>query len=185
MTTAVRRFPRTIALLSATFASRSPQDAETTTSRPRATSQGPPSSGAGRDQDLPARPHHSAQGGDGQAAEPARRTTTRWPRPSTSTTRGCCARSAREVARFVKGAQADYKAANPAYEEMEGVVAGVPELADFDVIIDAGADKSDPENAVPFSIKTPAARPTSSPGTSCSSPRPARTAPSPASPPRV
>ena len=41
-------------------------------------------------------------------------------------------------------------AANPAYEEMEGVVAGVPELADFDVIIDAGADGSDPENAVPF-----------------------------------
>src|SRR5678816_383372 len=44
--------------------------------------------------------------------------------------------------------------ANPAYEEMEGVVAGVPELADYDVIIDAGGDASDPENAVPFNIKT-------------------------------
>ncbi len=37
---------------------------------------------------------------------------------------------------------------------MEGVVAGVPSLADYDVIIDAGADGSDPENAVPFDIKT-------------------------------
>ena len=45
--------------------------------------------------------------------------------------------------------------ANPAYEEMEGVVAGVPSLADYDVIIDAGGDASDPENAVPFSLKTP------------------------------
>ena len=37
---------------------------------------------------------------------------------------------------------------------MEGVVAGVPELADYDVIIDAGSDGSDPESAVPFSFKT-------------------------------
>ena len=29
--------------------------------------------------------------------------------------------------------------ANPDYEEMEGVVAGVPSLADYDVIIDAGS----------------------------------------------
>ena len=35
---------------------------------------------------------------------------------------------------------------------MEGVVAGVPSLADYDVIIDAGGDASDPENAVPFSV---------------------------------
>ena len=34
------------------------------------------------------------------------------------------------------------------------MVAGVPTLADYDVIIDAGGDASDPENAVPFSIKT-------------------------------
>jgi hypothetical protein len=30
----------------------------------------------------------------------------------------------------------------------------VPTLADYDVIIDAGGDASDPESAVPFSIKT-------------------------------
>ena len=33
-----------------------------------------------------------------------------------------------------------FAAANPAYEEMEGIVAGVPRLAQYDVDIDAGAD---------------------------------------------
>ena len=47
---------------------------------------------------------------------------------------------------------------------MEGVVAGVPSLADYDVIIDAGGDASDPENAVPFSIKTPDGRTFKQPG---------------------
>lgn len=60
--------------------------------------------------------------------------------------------------------QNDLRAANPDYEEMEGVVAGVPELADFDVIIDAGGDASDPENAVPFSITTRAGREFRQPG---------------------
>jgi hypothetical protein len=69
-----------------------------------------------------------------------------------------------EVAGMVEQMQATFREANPAYEEMEGVVAGVPELADFDVIIDAGGDKSDPENAVPFSIKTPAGRTFEQPG---------------------
>jgi hypothetical protein len=69
-----------------------------------------------------------------------------------------------EVAAMVKRMQATYIDANPAYEEMEGVVAGVPSLADYDVIIDAGGDKSDPENAVPFSVKTPAGRTFEQPG---------------------
>ena len=56
-----------------------------------------------------------------------------------------------DVRALVEEAQATFAAANPAYEEMEGVVAGVPSLADYDVIIDAGADGSDPENAVPVS----------------------------------
>ena len=59
-----------------------------------------------------------------------------------------------EVAQLLADAKKTYVDANPAYEEMEGVVAGVPELADYDVIIDAGSDASDPESAVPFSIKT-------------------------------
>jgi hypothetical protein len=59
-----------------------------------------------------------------------------------------------QVEALLADAKETFKEANPAYEEMEGVVAGVPELADYDVIIDAGSDASDPESAVPFSIKT-------------------------------
>jgi hypothetical protein len=69
-----------------------------------------------------------------------------------------------EVASMVARMQDTYIDANPAYEEMEGIVAGVPSLADYDVIIDAGGDKSDPENAVPFSVKTPAGRTFEQPG---------------------
>ena len=69
-----------------------------------------------------------------------------------------------EVRRIVREAQRRFGRANPAYEEMEGVVAGVPELADFDVSIDAGGDASDPENAVPFTLKTPAGRTFEQPG---------------------
>src|SRR5687767_10771643 len=69
-----------------------------------------------------------------------------------------------EVAGLIEKMQGTFQEANPAYEEMEGVVAGVPSLADFDVIIDAGADKSDPENAVPFSLKTPAGKTYEQPG---------------------
>jgi len=69
-----------------------------------------------------------------------------------------------EVKRLVERLQHDFHEANPAYEEMEGVVAGVPELADYDVIIDAGGDAGDPENAVPFSIETPAGKTFEQPG---------------------
>jgi hypothetical protein len=69
-----------------------------------------------------------------------------------------------EVASFVERAQEGFRAANPSYEEMEGVVAGVPELADYDVIIDAGGDASDPENAVPFDVETPDGRTFEQPG---------------------
>ena len=44
------------------------------------------------------------------------------------------------------------------------MVAGVPSLADYDVIIDAGGDASDPETAVPFSIKTEDGRTFKQPG---------------------
>jgi Imelysin len=69
-----------------------------------------------------------------------------------------------EVQRLVRQAQTGFAKANPAYEEMEGVVAGVPSLAEYDVIIDAGGDASDPENAVPFDVKTPAGRTFKQPG---------------------
>jgi hypothetical protein len=60
--------------------------------------------------------------------------------------------------------QATWQAANPQYEEMEGVVAGVPELAEFDTIIDAGSDASDPESAVPFDVELPGGKVLKQPG---------------------
>jgi imelysin len=69
-----------------------------------------------------------------------------------------------EARRLVRHGQEDFVKANPAYEEMEGVVAGVPSLADYDVIIDAGGDASDPQNAVPFDLETPAGRTYKQPG---------------------
>ena len=59
------------------------------------------------------------------------------------------------VERILGDAKAAYVEANPSYEEMEGIVAGVPRLAQYDVDIDAGADASDPENAVSFSLELP------------------------------
>ena len=58
-----------------------------------------------------------------------------------------------EVRRVLRTGQEAYRQANPAYEEMEGIVAGVPRLAQYDVDIDAGSDGSDPENAVSFSLE--------------------------------
>jgi len=69
-----------------------------------------------------------------------------------------------DVQDSLKKLQEDHIRANPDYEQMEGVVAGVPSLADYDVIIDAGADGSDPENAVPFDIKTPGGKTFKQPG---------------------
>ncbi|HWV84922.1 MAG TPA: hypothetical protein VNZ62_05695 [Capillimicrobium sp.] len=69
-----------------------------------------------------------------------------------------------QVTQLIDRMQRTFRSANPAYEEMEGVVAGVPALADYDVQIDAGADGSDPENAVAFTIETPAGRTFEQPG---------------------
>ena len=60
-----------------------------------------------------------------------------------------------EVAAILEESKAAYGDANPAYEEMEGIVAGVSSLADYDVIIDAGSSGEDPESAVPFDLKLP------------------------------
>jgi len=69
-----------------------------------------------------------------------------------------------EARDLIERMQATFQKANPAYEQMEGVVAGVPALADYDVQIDAGADGSDPENAVSFSIETPGGKTFKQPG---------------------
>jgi hypothetical protein len=45
---------------------------------------------------------------------------------------------------------------NPYYERVEGVVAGTPSLAIYDVILDAGSSaKEDPASAVPFDLRLP------------------------------
>jgi hypothetical protein len=60
-----------------------------------------------------------------------------------------------EVAQLLDQSKQAFRKANPAYEEMEGIVAGVPRLAQYDVDIDAGSDASDPESAVSFSLELP------------------------------
>jgi hypothetical protein len=57
-----------------------------------------------------------------------------------------------EVDELLGEAKDVFVTANPAYEEMEGIVAGVPRLSHYDVDIDAGSDASDPESAVSFSL---------------------------------
>ena len=47
---------------------------------------------------------------------------------------------------------------------MEGIVAGVPRLAHYDVDIDAGSDASTPEDAVSFSLTTPQGETLKQPG---------------------
>ena len=57
------------------------------------------------------------------------------------------------VVETLAAARAAWIAASPGYEKIEGIVAGTPALADFDVILDAGASGADdPENAVPFDL---------------------------------
>jgi Imelysin len=69
-----------------------------------------------------------------------------------------------EVNGILEDAKATYVRANPAYEEMEGIVAGVASLADYDVIIDAGSSGEDPESAVPFDLKLPNGKTLKQPG---------------------
>lgn len=59
----------------------------------------------------------------------------------------------------------DWIAGNPLYERMEGIVAGTPSLASYDVIIDAGASgREDPANAVPFDLELSDGRVVRQPG---------------------
>jgi hypothetical protein len=69
-----------------------------------------------------------------------------------------------EVAEILGESKEAFVAANPAYEQMEGIVAGVPRLAQYDVDIDAGSDASTPEDAVSFSLTTPSGKQLEQPG---------------------
>ena len=69
-----------------------------------------------------------------------------------------------DVARILGDSKQVFVVANPAYEQMEGIVAGVPRLAHYDVDIDAGSDASTPEDAVSFSLTTPDGKQLEQPG---------------------
>jgi hypothetical protein len=69
-----------------------------------------------------------------------------------------------EVEQLLSDSKGAFVAANPAYEEMEGIVAGVPRLAHYDVDIDAGSDASTPEDAVSFTLTTPQGKTLKQPG---------------------
>lgn len=61
-----------------------------------------------------------------------------------------------EVVKVIEEGRAAWMATSPSYEQIEGLVAGVPSLAEYDVILDAGAAGSeDPEGAVPFDLTLP------------------------------
>lgn len=70
-----------------------------------------------------------------------------------------------DVTKTLEQAKAAWIAASPSYEQIEGIVAGVPTLAEYDVILDAGAAASDdPEGAVPFDLTLPDGRVLPKPG---------------------
>lgn len=69
-----------------------------------------------------------------------------------------------QVEEILGTSKENFVAANPAYEQMEGIVAGVPRLAQYDVDIDAGSDASTPEDAVSFSLTTPGGKQLKQPG---------------------
>ncbi len=71
----------------------------------------------------------------------------------------------KEVSVALTEAKAAWVAASPLYEQMEGIIAGTPSLAEYDVILDAGASgEEDPENAVPFDLTLPDGRVLPKPG---------------------
>jgi hypothetical protein len=70
-----------------------------------------------------------------------------------------------QVLEILAEAKAAFLAANPQYEQMEGVVAGVPSLSHFDVILDAGVSGAQgSEDAVPFDLTLPDGRVLPKPG---------------------
>ena len=61
-----------------------------------------------------------------------------------------------DVSRVLSRSKALWIEGNPYYERVEGIVAGTPSLAVYDVILDAGSSaKEDPASAVPFDLELP------------------------------
>ena len=122
----------------------------------------PPREAGLEDQDLPDRSHG---GSEASTSELARQGRSYYGSPGVSFDyEELLSERREEVAGFVRGMQKTWREANPQYEEAEGVVAGVEELSEFDVILDAGSDGSDPETAVPFDVHLPDGRVLKKPG---------------------
>jgi hypothetical protein len=70
-----------------------------------------------------------------------------------------------DVARLIEEARAEWVAASPLYEQMEGIVAGVPSLARYDVILDSGASAEEGgDNVAPVDLALPDGRTLARPG---------------------
>ncbi len=70
-----------------------------------------------------------------------------------------------KVRDILQKAKSDFLAANPAYELMEGIVAGVPSLAHYDIDIDAGISAEEgTEDVVSFDLKLPDGKTLEKPG---------------------
>jgi hypothetical protein len=75
------------------------------------------------------------------------------------------AKDAAAAGRQVAAAKEHFLKANPAYELMEGIVAGVTDLAQFDIDLDAGIAASDgTEDVVSFDVTLPDGRVLAKPG---------------------
>ncbi len=75
------------------------------------------------------------------------------------------ASKAAEVRQTITAGRAAWTISSPLYEQMEGIVAGTPSLAQYDVILDAGAaGDEDPDAAVPFDLTLPDGRVLPKPG---------------------
>ena len=91
--------------------------------------------------------------------------TTRSRRRSGSRIRTCGATHRAEVSSILLGLKPAFSRAHKAYEEEEGIIAGVPSLAQFDVIMDSGTSAADdPQTAVPFDLTLPNGKVFAKPG---------------------
>ena len=71
----------------------------------------------------------------------------------------------KDVAATLDVAKKQWIVISPIYEQMEGIVAGVPSLSNFDAIIDASpSGEEDPDNAVDFSVTLPSGDKLEKPG---------------------
>lgn len=75
------------------------------------------------------------------------------------------AKQPKEVTKALQDAKTNWMAASPLYEQMEGIVAGTPSLAQFDIDLDAGISAAEgSEDVVSFDIKLPNGKELSKPG---------------------